>query len=455
MKPVYSYRFLVAVMLLASGLSSCKKDENPQPMATDTDQKLEQALVEASGGVGAAHYILPESHDYANIPQDPNNPITAAKVALGRALFHETAIAINGVQPGLSVEAWSCASCHHAQGGFQANIPQGIGEGGTGFGAAGEGRFKDPNYAADELDVQPVRSPSVLNVAYQEVTLWNGQFGSFAQNMGTEAQWTPGTPKEANNFGFAGPEIQAIAGLDVHRMKVNADLCFENPDYDDMFSAAYPGSTPEEAATRENAALAIAAYERTILANQAPFQRWLRGDRDAMTERQKRGATLFFGKAECATCHNGPALANNEFYAIGMDDLAGPSVIPAEGAEGAALGRGGFTANPEDNYKFKVPQLYNLRDSKFYGHGASFHSVYDVIAYKNSAQPENPNVPLSQLSEHFHSLNLTQEEMIDIANFIEHGLYDGNLMRFTPDYLPTGNCFPNADEQSQQDLGCN
>ncbi len=436
-------------------LSACKKPDDNEPISAGLDQELHEALRSASAGAGAAHYILPGSNDFANIPQDPNNPLSASKVKLGKLLFHETGIGLEGNQPNLSVEAWSCSSCHHAQAGFQANLPQGIGEGGIGFGVSGEGRVPNPDYNPLEMDIQPVRSPSVLNVAYQEVTLWNGQFGALGQNVGTEAQWTPGTPKEDNNFGYAGPEIQAIAGLNVHRTRVDVEFCQQNPEYETLFMQSFPGLSPEETMTRENAGLAIAAYERTLLANQAPFQRWLRGDRGSMTHSEKRGALLFFGEAECATCHNGPALAKNAFHAIGMKDLQGPNVVQVPGAAGAALGRGGFTANPDEEYQFKVPQLYNLTDSKHYGHGASFQTIVDLVAYKNSGQPENAAVPPGKLSSHFKPLQLSQDEMVDIANFIENALYDPNLMRYAPDMLPTGNCFPNNDLQSQQDLGCN
>lgn len=447
-------KLVVLHSMLALTILSCKKDENPEPVAPGIDQALSDALKSASNGIGEAHYLLPNSSDFNSIPQDPNNPLTTSKVELGKLLFHETGIGLNPQQPGMSLETFSCASCHHAQGGFQANIAQGIGEGGEGFGSAGEGRHPNASFPTANLDIQPIRTPSALNVAYQEVTLWNGQFGAVGPNVGTEASWTPGTPKEDNNFGYHGAETQAIAGINVHRLQVGLPFCQENPAYDLLFSQAFPGLSPEETVTREHAGLAIAAYERTLLPNQAPFQRWLRGDRGAMTQSEKEGAILFFGKAECSNCHNGPALANNEFFALGMKDLEGPGVIMLPDAPVAAKGRGGFTNNPMDDYKFKVPQLYNLSDSKLYGHGASFYSVYDVIAYKNIANSQNPNVPASQLSEHFHPLNLTNAEIMDIANFIENALYDNNLMRYVPNQLPTGNCFPNGDTQSQLDLGC-
>src|SRR5690606_35604588 len=113
----------------------------------------------------------------------------------------------------------------------------------------------------------------------------------------------------------------------------------------------------EERYTAVTAGLAIAAYERTVLADQAPFQRWIRGNDQAMTENEKMGAILFFSKAGCYTCHNGPSLAKMEFHAMGMDDLHNcPEPTFRSGPqESANLGRGSFTGNPADNYRFKTP----------------------------------------------------------------------------------------------------
>jgi cytochrome c peroxidase len=163
---------------------------------------------------------------------------------------------------------------------------------------------------------------------------------------------------------------------------------------------------------------------------------------------------LFFGKAGCSDCHSGPALAVNDFYAIGMGDLLGPEIFPVIDALTTASGPGGFTSNPEYDYKFKVPQLYNLKDSPFYGHGGTFTSIQQVIQYKNNALPENPNVPAAQLAQEFVPLDLTTSEIEALVEFLTNGLYDPNLIRYTPSSVPSGNCFPNNDPQSQMDLGC-
>lgn len=434
--------------------TGCKEDvvdpDNPtEPNALD--MALAEALVNASDGVGADYYKFPTN--LSEIPQDPNNPLTAAKVALGQLLYHETGLA---TQPKLEEGrfTYSCASCHHSAAGFQACLPQGISEGGLGFGLRGEARYPNPNYPIAQLDVQPLRTPSVLNIAFQPNVLWNGQFGATHLNVGTEHSWDEYSPKFWNFLGYEGTEIQAIAGLEVHRLDMTESL-FESAGYQDLYYEAFGEVGDDTLMSNVYTGLAIAAYERTILATEAPFQEYLNGDMDALSNLEKEGAILFFSKAECYTCHNGPALANMEFHALGMGRLEGAGVYLTNFENQTAnLGRGGYTENEAENYQFKVPQLYNLINSKFYGHGATFHSVEEVIRYKNNAIPENMEVPVTALSEHFHPLNLTTKEVEALAAFIEYGLYDRNLDRYVPETIPSGFCFPNNDYRSGEELGC-
>ena len=172
---------------------------------------------------------------------------------------------------------------------------------------------------------------------------------------------------------------------------------------------------------------------------------------------KKKGAILFFGKANCSSCHNGPALNSMSFHAIGMKDLyeVAEETFNTSASDGANLGRGSFTKNAADNHKFKVPQLYNLEETPFYGHGSSFRTIRDVVDYKNKAIPENSNVPTEQLASEFIPLNLSDEEVDQLTAFITHGLRDPNLMRYQPTTLPSGLCTPFNDTQARTDLGCN
>lgn len=431
-------------------IGSCSVDSELLDIkVTAEDLALKEQLTELSGSLD--FYILPESDDLENIPADPKNPLTAEKVLLGQLLFHETGLATNA-----KLEAnkgtYSCASCHHSAAGFQSGIKQGIGDGGSGFGLFGEARKLTADYTAEMADVQPIKSPTVLNAAYQKVMLWNGQFGATGPNLGTESNWTPDTPKETNTLGFEGVETQAIAGLTVHRMSVTKEF-LDDSGYTFLFDQAFPNLPEAERYTLTTTGLAIAAYERTLLANESNFQKWLKGSSNAMSIEEKKGAALFFGKANCYECHSGPALNSEAFYALGLGDLAEPAV-PILVDEATKKGRGGFTKNPSDDYKFKVPQLYNLKDVNFFGHGGSLQSIKEIIVYKNRAVKESFDVSDEQLADQFIPLNLDLDEIEQLTQFVENSLQDKNLQRYEPSGLPTEKCFPNADRQSKEDLNC-
>lgn len=445
--------FAVLVTISVLALSACSSTDPDDPTA-GLNTELENLLLKEANGQGLAFFTMPASNNYAAIPQDPKNPLTKEKVALGELLYHETALTVRAKNSSNVIQA-SCASCHHADAGFQAGVAQGIGTGGMGFGLHGETRTKDPECTVEEMDIQPIRSPSAMNIAWQTNILWNGQFGATGVNIGTNDAWTPGTPKEKNILGFEGVETQAIAGQDVHRMDIANSIIPSHQTYQALFAEAFPNLPEAERITDVTAGLAIAAYERTLLSNQAPFQRWLKGEQDAMNAQELQGAIVFFGKGNCVSCHTGPALNSMAFYGLGMKNLDGPGTYGADPTKPEHKGRGGFTGRAEDMHKFKVPQLYNLADSRFYGHGASFYSVREVIDYKNAAVAENPDVPASQLSPLFTPLGLTETEIEDLVVFIEQGLRDPNLARYLPSALPSGYCFPNNDPQSQVDRGCN
>lgn len=437
--------FLICIVLVLVGCSEDKDD-----FSNTIDQELISVLTEHAPDNSLEYYILPASDHLSSIPQDENNMLTESKVELGKLLFHETGIALSPKHT-MGTGTYSCATCHHAKAGFQAGRVQGVGDGGKGFGLNGEDRQMMDGYGPDECDVQPIRTPSTLNVAYQQNMLWNGKLGAGSTNLGYEDKFDEDENTTGfNNLGFEGPETQAIVGLGVHRLEINEFIqSYER--YVELFEDSF--SEPEPV-NKVNAGLAIAAYERTLLPNKAPFQMWLNGNNDAMSEEQKKGAILFFGKANCGNCHTGPALNSMTYHALGMKDLVNQGEIDTQPNHKAHLGRGGFTGNNHEMFAFKVPQLYNLKDSEFYGHGGSFRSVTDVIEYKNKAIPENHKVMQGLLSSEFVPLGLSDEEITSLVDFIENALYDDNLERFVPENLPSGNCFPNNDNLSKADLGC-
>ena len=118
------------------------------------------------------------------------------------------------------------------------------------------------------------------------------------------------------------------------------------------------------------------------------------------------------------------------------------------------LGRGGFTQQADDMFKFKVPQLYNLADAPFYFHGSSKTTLEEVVDYFIDATPENPNVPASQISPKFRPLSLTSDQRSDLLTFLKTGLRDPDVTRYAPRFILSGNCFPNNDPVSSEQMGC-
>ncbi|WP_299898563.1 cytochrome c peroxidase [uncultured Aquimarina sp.] len=452
---------------LISTLLACEQDEyiplnsnedqnlysKSGPPASGLDMQILDTLEIITGGIGASFFMLPQSDQYSMIPQDPLNPITDEKVALGKLLFHETATGGNPTTAS-NLFTYSCASCHHSAAGFGAGIRQGIGEAGVGFGTSGEARVFNPGIAVSDADIQPIRSPTVLNAAYQDIMLWNGQFGGSGTNLGTEANWT-NIPE--NFIGFEGVEVQAIKGQGVHRLLVDGNFV-SSFGYQQMFDDAFPSLPVSERYTTQTAALAIAAYERTILSNQSPWQLWLQGNYEALSIPEKKGAKVFFNKGKCYECHTGPALNDKNFYAFGMGDFENSSdavVLDPVGFENVKKGRGGFTKVAADEYKFKTPTLYNLVDNGgFYGHGGTFTSVREVIEYKIAGVPQSSEVTTANLAPQFGDIKLNKTEIDNLVLFIENSLRDPNLSRYDPDQVNSGNCFPNSDPASKADLGC-
>ncbi len=443
MKKYVPGAFLMIIFILG-----CSSDELKNPL----DVQLEAAVKRASPYGDLGHFILPSSTDYAAIPSDPNNPLTETKVELGRMLFFETGIALDP----LFEEAkgtYSCATCHIPEAGFMPGRAQGIADGGAGFGVNGEGRTKLFFYDNDEPDVQSLRALSVMNVAFVPNTTWNGQFGANDNNVGTEDVWEGFN--EINALGLMGLESQALEGFELHRMLINETI-MDTLGYKGYFDAVYGAFPESERYTELTASFAISAYLRSMITNDAPFQLWLKGDKNAMSDEQKEGALLFFGKAGCYKCHNGKPLNNpSQFYAIGVKDLyeAGGS-INTDVDDVSNLGRGGFTKKEEDNYKFKVPQLYNLKGGGFYFHGSSKRSIKEVVEYFNEGTKENAMVPDSRIAPQFRPLGLTEEEIDKVVLFIEHSLYDHEFIKHVPQEVLSGNCFPNNDALSREDLGC-
>ncbi len=429
-------------------LSSCTHES----VSVQDDSLL--ALIASTAPSGDYHdYILPDHVDLSAIPADDRNPLNAAKVELGMMLFHETGIGGEAFHTA-GLNTYSCASCHVANKGFRPGRAQGIADGGLGFGDDGDGRVLNGGYAENQIDAQGIRPLSVLNSAFVSNTLWNGQFGSGGVNTGLEDVWRQFEETQVNDLGFEAIESQNIEGIKLHRMSIDEELITELG-YKELFDLAFADVPVSERYDNLSLSHALSAYIRSLTTSRAGFQQYLRGDEDAMTETEIAGATLFFGKAGCARCHNGPNLGSDGFHALGVNDLwQNSDALFTDADDKKNLGRGGFTGRAEDMFKFRVPQLYNLFGNDHFFHGASHPDIESVVRYFNDAEIDNDRVPSDHVSPFFTPLGLTESEISDLTTFIEKALYDHELDRFVPEELPSGNCFPNADFQSLSDLGC-
>jgi cytochrome c peroxidase len=432
---------LVIIGFIAFG---CSKDRLTDPL----DIELNETLNKLSPSGNADYYILPESDDFASIKAGVENPITAEKVALGKMFFFETALAGDAMHESC-LYTYSCASCHMPSTGFMPGRKQGIADGGWGMGT---NRDINEFYEEGNLDVQAGRALSLLNVSYVTNTTWTGKFGANGTNVGTEDLWDLYEDTEINHEGLDGIESQLIEGQTLHRMKVD-EYVLDELGYRAMYDAAFPDVPFQDRYSPRTTAFALAAYLRTLLSNRAPFQEWLKGDRGAMTNMEKEGALLFYGKAGCFRCHQGPSLSANEYHAIGVKDMYDSNGYNTSVNDLRNFGRGGFTQKEEDLYKFKVPSIYNMKDSPFYFHGSSKHTLWGVVEYFNAAIPENERVD-KNISSYFHPLNLGTIEIQQLVTFLSDGLRDPDLNRYMPDEVLSGNCFPNNDPESKSEMGC-
>lgn len=436
----------LSVIILAM---SCTEDR--VDTSANLDYELEQAISRYSMTGDHSYYVLPDERDLASIPQDPKNPLTKEKVQLGKFLFFETAFGIDS-KHNSSQGTYSCASCHIPEKGYRPDNVQGIADGGMGY---AHERGMNPEYTEEDLDVQEARPLNLINVAFVKNTSWNGQFGHGGANIGTEDVWGERLDTRRNHLGYEGLETQNIQGLLTHRMLVNKVLT-DQYGYTEMFDESFSEYDTSNRYTTITASLAISAYLRTVLATRAPFQDWLRGESSAMTTEEKKGAMLFFGKANCNRCHYEKNLGSGEFHALGVKDMdQHPASVKADNPLARRnLGRGGFTKKEEDYYKYKVPGIYNIGDSDFFFHGSSVKTLEELIEYKNIAEKENERVNDENMSPKFIPLNLTEQEKSQLTAFIKNALQDPDIVRHQPDFVMSGNCIPNNDVDSQEYLDC-
>ena len=284
-----------------------------------------------------------------------DNPFTDAKHELGRMLWFD---------PRLSASwAISCNSCHNV-------------------GLAGADL--QPTSIGHDWQRGGRNSPSVYNAVFNVAQFWDGR----AEDLEQQAMGPIQDALEMNST----PEL-------VTRTLTSM------PGYVDAFEAAFPDQ--DEPVTFENVALAIEVFESTLLTPDAPLDRFLRGDADALTETQKEGLHLFAERG-CAACHRGINLGGHGYYPFGVVERPDAFVRPEDD-----LGRYTVTHVEADRYAFKSPTLRNVALTPPYFHSGTVWSLEDAVRLMGDVQlgSELTEDEVDKLTAFMHALTGEQPEV--------------------------------------------
>lgn len=286
------------------------------------------------------------------IPVPKDNPQTAEKISLGKQLYFDKRLSKDNTV--------SCASCHAPEKGFSNGARFA-----TGVGGAKGGRS----------------APSVINSAYYLQQFWDGRAASLEE----QALGPIANPIEmALSIEDAIDRLNGIAG------------------YKSQFQKVF-GSD----ATADGIAKAIAAYERTVISGNAPFDKFKAGDKSALSEAAERGRKLFFGKAHCSACHAGSNFSDNSYHNIGIGmDAKKPDV-----------GRVAVSKLGGDTGAFKTPTLREIARTAPYMHDGSLKTLEEVVEHYAKGGIAN-----EWLDEEVFELRLNKQDKADLVLFMKEGL---------------------------------
>lgn len=320
--------------------------------------------LEAGDRSGAGYPALPAGLKEFKVPAD--NPLTPAKIELGKQLYFD---------PRLSRDnTISCASCHDPEKGWSN---------GARFATGVRGQVGGRS------------APTIINSAYAPLQFWDGRA------VGLEGQ-------------ALGP-IQNPIEMDLTLPEVVEKLN-KIPGYRSQFQEVFGTDVTAEAIAK-----AIASFERTVLSGDAPYDRYVAGDKQALSEAARRGYEVFFHKAHCSACHQGPNFSDNGFHNIGVG-MADEKPDEGRYTETKQLG---------DRGAFKTPTLREIARTAPYMHDGREKTLEDVVEYYVKG-----GVPNDQLDEEIFPLKLTDQEKADLVVFLKEGLSSDKYPLVKPPKLP-------------------
>jgi cytochrome c peroxidase len=281
------------------------------------------------------------------IPFPADNPYTVQKNILGKKLYFDARLSRGKIL--------SCASCHSPGYAWADGQPTSVGH---------------------LMKRLARRSPTILNLAYGHIYMWDGRAESLEQQA-------LGPLQEA---------LEMAMPLDELLAQLNAI-----DEYHQLFETAFPG----EGITSENVAKAIATFERTVISGRAPFDAWIEGDESAVSTSAKRGFKLFNTKAQCVNCHSGWNFTDDSFHDIGLASVD--------------IGRGKLLPHIiKSQYAFKTPGLREITRRAPYMHDGSIPTLEAVIDHYDKG-----GIPRNSRSELIRPLDLTDREKADLIAFLK------------------------------------
>jgi cytochrome c peroxidase len=342
-----------------------------------------------------------------------DNPTTPDKVALGKLLFWDPLLSGN--------RDVACATCHHPEFGYAEPLDLSIGVDGVGLGTTR--RFAD----GTTIPFVKRNSQTVLNSAFNGMDATGGHTPAEAPMFwdlrvrSLEAQALEPIKALEEMRGNAYTEDKAIESV-VQRVAANAE-------YRALFARAFGRG---DTVTAVNLSRAIAAFERTLVTANAPFDRYMRGDENAMTPAQVNGMRRF-ENAGCTGCHNGPMFSDFKVHVLGV-------------ADNAKLTQSDTGAN--GTYAFRTPTLRNLKYTAPYMHSGVFSSLDEVVQFYNGrggrgggrgggfGRSRNPNVGRDALDPLLRRVNVRGNRR-DFVEFL-NALNDDTFDRTVPARVPSG-----------------
>jgi len=368
--------------------------------------------LESRGGQSADlwQYALAAPLGLPAIPAPAENPLTKAKIELGRLLFFDRRLSHNNT--------FSCAMCHVPEQGFTSN------ELATAVGI--EGRTVRRN------------SPTIYNTAYLTRLFHDGRETTLEQQI-----WGPLLANNEMGNRSVGQVIDQLNAI---------------PGYPERFTKAFDG----QPISMETLGMALASYERVLVSANSPYDRWHHGgDAGALTTAQQSGYELFTGKAGCSACHlvgqDYSLFTDNLMHNTGIGyqrsmakpvagtivqiapgeyiTVAGDVVADASEDPPSDLGLYEITEDPDDRWKYRTPSLRNVALTAPYMHDGSLSSLQEVVEFYNSGGISN-----ELLDPLIRPLELSEKEMLQMVAFLD-ALTGKNVDKLVTDAhaVPVGN----------------